>query len=161
MFGSESGKDSWMDGFAFYFMYDKARRGHGIRQLQTGWKDGPVCITQCTIQPGQSYAYNFTITGQRGTLRWHAHILWLKGPLSMAPSLNCPSVAFPIHSLLHTGYTINHFLFTWISCGFTLPVESGKTYMLSLINVALNEELFFKIVGHKRTVVESDNWRHC
>lgn len=40
--------------------------------------------------------------------------------------------------------------------GFTLPVENGKTYMLRLINAALNEELFFKIAGHKLTVVEVD-----
>lgn len=40
--------------------------------------------------------------------------------------------------------------------GFTLPVDSGKTYMLRIINAALNEELFFKIAGHKLTVVEVD-----
>ncbi|KAK4834690.1 hypothetical protein QYF36_026920 [Acer negundo] len=40
--------------------------------------------------------------------------------------------------------------------GFTLPVENGKTYLLRLINAALNEELFFKIAGHQLTVVEVD-----
>ncbi|KAL5166600.1 Protein TWIN LOV 1 [Glycine soja] len=35
-------------------------------------------VTQCLIQPGQSYVYNFTIKGQRGTLLWHAHITWLR-----------------------------------------------------------------------------------
>ncbi|CAN0922867.1 IRX12 [Linum grandiflorum] len=40
--------------------------------------------------------------------------------------------------------------------GFTLPVQAGNTYMLRLINAALNEELFFKIAGHKLTVVEVD-----
>ena len=45
----------------------------------------------------------------------------------------------------------------WIHAGgFTLPVKSGETYMLRLINAALNEELFFKIAGHKLTVVEVD-----
>ncbi|KAJ6742266.1 MULTI-COPPER OXIDASE [Salix viminalis] len=43
-----------------------------------------------------------------------------------------------------------------LESGFTLPVQSGKTYMLRLINAALNEELFFKIAGHKLTVVEVD-----
>lgn len=37
-----------------------------------------------------------------------------------------------------------------------MPVDSGKTYMLRLINAALNEELFFKIAGHQLTVVEID-----
>eukprot|EP00249_Psilotum_nudum_P023255 c28805_g1_i1 orf=439-2145(-) len=51
---------------------------HGVRQLRTGWSDGPAYITQCPIQPGHTYTYNFTITGQRGTLFWHAHISWLR-----------------------------------------------------------------------------------
>lgn len=32
----------------------------------------------------------------------------------------------------------------------------GKTYLLRIINAALNEDLFFKIAGHKLTVVEVD-----
>lgn len=62
---------------------------HGIRQLRSGWADGPAYITQCPIQTGQSYVYNFTIVGQRGTLFWHAHISWLRstvyGPLIIHP----------------------------------------------------------------------------
>lgn len=65
---------------------------HGIRQLRSGWADGPAYITQCPIQTGQSYTYNFTITGQRGTLFWHAHISWLRstlyGPLIILPRRN-------------------------------------------------------------------------
>ena len=51
---------------------------HGVRQLRSTWFDGPAYITQCPIQPDQSYLYNFTITGQRGTLFWHAHISWMR-----------------------------------------------------------------------------------
>ncbi|KAJ4971683.1 hypothetical protein NE237_004782 [Protea cynaroides] len=40
--------------------------------------------------------------------------------------------------------------------GFKLQVENGKTYMLRIINAALNEELFFKVAGHNLTVVEVD-----
>ncbi|XP_057460780.1 laccase-17-like [Actinidia eriantha] len=65
---------------------------HGIRQLRSGWSDGPAYITQCPIQTGQTYTYNFTITGQRGTLFWHAHISWLRatlyGPIVIFPKLN-------------------------------------------------------------------------
>lgn len=35
-------------------------------------------------------------------------------------------------------------------------MQSSKTYMLRIINAALNEELFFKIAGHQLTVVEVD-----
>ena len=69
---------------------------HGIRQIRTGWADGPAYITQCPIQPGQSYVYNFTVTGQRGTLWWHAHILWLRatvhGAIVILPK---PGVPYP------------------------------------------------------------------
>ncbi|KAK7339802.1 hypothetical protein VNO77_20487 [Canavalia gladiata] len=65
---------------------------HGIRQLQSGWADGPAYVTQCPIQTGQSYVYNYTIVGQRGTLFWHAHISWLRsslyGPIVILPKRN-------------------------------------------------------------------------
>ncbi|KAK1423588.1 hypothetical protein QVD17_18892 [Tagetes erecta] len=41
-------------------------------------EDGPAYITQCPIKPGNNYVYDFSVTGQRGTLWWHAHILWLR-----------------------------------------------------------------------------------
>lgn len=49
---------------------------HGVRQLRTGWADGPAYITQCPIGKGKTYTYNFTVSGQRGTLWWHAHFSW-------------------------------------------------------------------------------------
>ncbi|KAG6771647.1 hypothetical protein POTOM_023027 [Populus tomentosa] len=172
--------------------YNVSIHWHGIRQLRTGWADGPAYITQCPIQPGQSYVYNFTITGQRGTLLWHAHILWLRatvhGALVVLPKRGIP-YPFPaphkevvvvlaewwksdteavINEALKSGlapnvsdaHTINGHPGAVSTCssqgGFTLPVKSGETYMLRLINAALNEELFFKIAGHKLTVVEVD-----
>lgn len=39
---------------------------------------------------------------------------------------------------------------------FRLKVKPGKTYLLRLINAALNEELFFSIANHSLTVVEAD-----
>ena len=37
-----------------------------------------------------------------------------------------------------------------------MDVQPGNTYLLRIINAALNEELFFKIAGHELTVVEVD-----
>ncbi|PIN02768.1 Laccase [Handroanthus impetiginosus] len=172
--------------------YNVSIHWHGIRQLRTGWADGPAYITQCPIQPGQSYMYNFTITGQRGTLLWHAHILWLRatlhGAIVILPKRGVP-FPFPkpdhervvilgewwksdteavINEALKSGlapnvsdaHTINGHPGPVPNCtstdGLTLSVAPGKTYLLRLINAALNEELFFKIAGHKLTVVEVD-----
>ncbi|KAJ8570740.1 hypothetical protein K7X08_037712 [Anisodus acutangulus] len=172
--------------------YNVSIHWHGIRQLRSGWADGPAYITQCPIQPGQSYVYNFTITGQRGTLFWHAHILWLRATVHGAivvlpkrgvpypfPKLNHEAVVVlgewwksdteaVIKEALSSGlapnvsdaHTINGHPGPVSNCpsqgGYTLSVAPGKTYMLRVINAALNEELFFKIAGHKMTVVEVD-----
>lgn len=40
--------------------------------------------------------------------------------------------------------------------GFSFQVQPGNTYLLRIINAALNEELFFKIANHEFTVVEVD-----
>ncbi|XP_044482099.1 laccase-17-like [Mangifera indica] len=165
---------------------------HGIRQLQSGWADGPAYITQCPIQTGQSYVYNFTIVGQRGTLWWHAHISWLRstlyGPIIILPKRGVPyPFAKPyrevpiifgewfnadteaiISQALQTGggpnvsdaYTINGLPGPLYNCSakdtFKLKAKPGKTYLLRLINAALNDELFFSIANHTVTVVEVD-----
>eukprot|EP00250_Pteridium_aquilinum_P018751 c24197_g1_i1 orf=512-2239(-) len=73
---------------------------HGIRQLRTGWADGPGYITQCPMKPGASYLYNFTVTGQRGTLWWHAHVNSMRytvyGALIILPKKGAtPTYPFP------------------------------------------------------------------
>ncbi|CAM8973971.1 unnamed protein product [Rhodiola kirilowii] len=172
--------------------YNVTIHWHGIRQIRTGWSDGPAYITQCPIQPGQNYVYNFTVTGQRGTLLWHAHILWLRatvhGAIVILPKRGVPypfskphkevilvlaewwksDTEAVINEALKSGlapnvsdaHTINGHPGPQPNCssqgGFKLQVESGKTYLLRIINAALNEELFFKIAGHKLTVVEVD-----
>ncbi|KAL5581144.1 hypothetical protein UlMin_013586 [Ulmus minor] len=165
---------------------------HGIRQLQTGWADGPAYVTQCPIQTGQTYVYNFTIVGQRGTLWWHAHISWLRstlyGPIIILPKRGVPyPFAKPykevpiifgewwnadteavISQALQTGggpnvsdaYTINGLPGLLYNCSaketFKLRVKPGKTYLLRLINAALDEELFFSIANHTLKVVDVD-----
>nr|UGB90592.1 laccase 2 [Sinopodophyllum hexandrum] len=165
---------------------------HGIRQLRSGWADGPAYVTQCPIQTGQSYVYNFTLVGQRGTLWWHAHTSWLRatlyGPFIILPK---PDSQYPfprpykeipvilgewfnadteavIKEALQTGggpnvsdaYTINGLPGPLYTCSskdiFKLSVKPGQTYLLRIINAALNDELFFSIADHTLTVVEAD-----
>ncbi|KAG7037020.1 Laccase-3, partial [Cucurbita argyrosperma subsp. argyrosperma] len=58
--------------------YNVSLHWHGIKQLRNPWADGPEFITQCSIKPGGSYTYRFTIEDQEGTLWWHAHSRWLR-----------------------------------------------------------------------------------
>ncbi|GAB4833833.1 Laccase-17 [Ancistrocladus abbreviatus] len=172
--------------------YNVTLHWHGVRQIRSGWADGPAYITQCPIQTGQSYVYNFTIIGQRGTLFWHAHISWLRvtlyGPIVILPKQGV-SYPFPqpfkevpiifgewwkadtemvISQATQTGsapnisdaFTINGLPGPLYNCSandtFKLKVKPGKTYLLRLINAALNDELFFSIANHTLTVVEAD-----
>ncbi|CAL9091218.1 unnamed protein product [Musa textilis] len=57
---------------------------HGVRQRLSCWADGPSYITQCPIQAGQSFTYEFTLFQQKGTLFWHAHISWLRATVNGA-----------------------------------------------------------------------------
>ncbi|KQK10526.1 laccase-4 [Brachypodium distachyon] len=165
---------------------------HGIRQMQTGWADGPAYITQCPIQMGQTYVYKFTITGQRGTLWWHAHISWHRatvyGAIVILPKLGVPypfaaphkevpvifgewwaadtevvmSQALKVGGApnISDAFTINGLPGPLYNCSaqdtFKLKVTPGKTYLLRLINAALNDELFFSVANHTLTVVEVD-----
>ncbi|XP_051126795.1 laccase-11-like [Andrographis paniculata] len=172
--------------------YNMSIHWHGLKQYRNGWADGPAYITQCPIKTGSSYVYDFNVTGQRGTLWWHAHILWLRatvyGAIVILPPKGTP-FPFPqpdreelvvfgewwnedVEEVVKQGndlglppnmsdaHTINGKPGPLFPCyekhTFAMEVEQGKTYLLRLINAALNDELFFAIAGHNMTVVEID-----
>ncbi|KAI3848955.1 hypothetical protein MKX03_015033, partial [Papaver bracteatum] len=123
--------------------------GPTIYQFRNGWADGPAYITQCPIQTRRNYVYDINIKGQRGTLWWHAHILWLRatvyGAIVIMPKEGTP---FPFPQPFQEA---NLVLDTY-----ALEVMLGKTYLLRIVNAALNDDLFFAIAGHNMTVVEID-----
>lgn len=45
---------------------------HGIRQKGTPWSDGTASISQCAIQPGETYSYKFVVD-RPGTYFYHGH----------------------------------------------------------------------------------------
>ncbi|XP_057801835.1 L-ascorbate oxidase-like [Salvia miltiorrhiza] len=45
---------------------------HGIRQIGTPWSDGTASISQCAINPGESFVYKFTVD-RAGTYFYHGH----------------------------------------------------------------------------------------
>ncbi|CAO2039467.1 unnamed protein product [Urochloa humidicola] len=46
---------------------------HGVDQPRNPWSDGPEYITQCPIAPGANFTYTVLLSGEEGTLWWHAH----------------------------------------------------------------------------------------
>ncbi|CAN1282430.1 IRX12 [Linum perenne] len=131
-----------------HVQYNMSIHWHGVRQLRTGWADGPAYITQCPLQPGQTYLYNFTLTGQRGTLLWHAHILWLRATVHGA------IVILPKRE--HT-LVLGEWWKSDVEDVINEALKSGAAPNISDAHtIRLNEELFFKIAGHKLTVVEVD-----
>nr|XP_043624613.1 laccase-6 [Erigeron canadensis] len=74
--------------------YNATIHWHGVRQILSCWSDGPSYITQCPVQSGQTFTYEFTLVKQRGTLFWHAHFSWLRatvyGALIIYPKTGVP-----------------------------------------------------------------------
>ncbi|RCV39275.1 hypothetical protein SETIT_8G210300v2 [Setaria italica] len=72
---------------------------HGVKQQLNCWADGVPMITQCPIGPNNNFTYTFNVTGQEGTLWWHAHVAYLRGTLHGAiiirPRHGVSSYPFP------------------------------------------------------------------
>ncbi|KAI8014157.1 Laccase-7 [Camellia lanceoleosa] len=172
--------------------YNLTIHWHGIFQLLSGWADGPEYATQCPIRPGNNFTYRFNITGQEGTLWWHAHSQWIRatvhGALIIRPRTGhsypfpTPYREIPIlfgewwkanvidveNEASASGgapnssdaFTINGQPGDLYSCSsnntYKLQVARGKTYLLRIINAAMNNQFFFKIANHNMTVVAID-----
>ncbi|OVA01762.1 Multicopper oxidase [Macleaya cordata] len=137
---------------------------HGIKQRRSGWADGPAYITQCPIKSGESYTFRFKVIGQRGTLWWHAHISWQRASVhgewwkEDVEGIEADTILYGSGPNTSDAYTINGLPGSLHPCSnkdtFIQNVERGKTYMLRIINAALNNELFFAISNHTLPVVE-------
>ncbi|KAJ4825831.1 Laccase-6 [Turnera subulata] len=172
--------------------YNATIHWHGVRQILSCWFDGPSYITQCPIQPGQTFTYEFTIVNQRGTFFWHAHVSWLRatvhGAIVVYPRTGVPypfKYPYEEHIIvlgeywlqdvvqmerqtlasggappISNAYTINGHPGPNYNCSandvYKIDVVPGKTYLLRLINAALNMEVFFGIADHQLTIVEAD-----
>ncbi|KAF8717019.1 hypothetical protein HU200_026128 [Digitaria exilis] len=160
---------------------------HGVFQRRTPWADGPSMVTQCPIRPGSRYTYRFNVTGQEGTLWWHAHSSFLRatvyGALVIRPRQR-GAAAYPFampdgeHVVLlgewwnnatsissnanADAYTINgkpgdlYAGETSANRSAKFEVTGNSTYLLRIINAALNTAFFFKVAGHNFTVVAAD-----
>nr|CAB3461896.1 unnamed protein product [Digitaria exilis] len=174
--------------------YNMTIHWHGIFQRGTPWADGPVMVTQCPVTPGATYTYRFNVTGQEGTLWWHAHISFHRatvyGALVIRPRGGDDAYPFPKPNREETvllgewwnasvydlermafitgntappadAYTINGKPGDLYNCSaanqtYGFQVQSNETYLLRIINAALNTPMFFKVASHNFTVVGAD-----
>ncbi|GFY85775.1 laccase/diphenol oxidase family protein [Actinidia rufa] len=122
---------------------------HGAKQPRFPWSDGPAFITQCPIKPGGKFSQKVIFSSEEGTLWWHAHNDWnratVHGAIVVYPK---PGKGYPFPKP-HAEVPI-------IFGTFKLNVDYGKTYLLRMVNAAMNDILFFSIAKHKLTVVAAD-----
>ncbi|PKI75397.1 hypothetical protein CRG98_004186 [Punica granatum] len=108
---------------------------HGVLQPRNPWSDGPEYITQCAIKPGS----------------------WFKGDVrAMVEEDLVEGVDLPTSD----AYTINGQPGDFYPCSngstYRWHVDYGKTYLLKIVNAAMNAELFLGIAGHNLTIVGMD-----
>ncbi|XP_059636478.1 putative laccase-9 [Cornus florida] len=166
---------------------------HGVKQPRNPWSDGPLYITQCSIEAGTNFTYKVIFSTEEGTLWWHAHSEWTQssvhGAIIILPAEGT-TYPFPkpdaeevivlaswyngdvneeLHEDLLVGadlpradaYVINGQPGTFFDCPsaettYHMLVDYGKTYLLRIINAAVNSELFFAVADHNVTVVGMD-----
>ncbi|KAM7278865.1 hypothetical protein ACFE04_005999 [Oxalis oulophora] len=58
--------------------YNVTLHWHGVAQPRNPWSDGPEYITQCPIQPGNTFTQKVIFSEEEGTLWWHAHSDWTR-----------------------------------------------------------------------------------
>lgn len=156
---------------------------HGIYQNGSTDMDGVTGVSQCPIQPGGFFTYNFTID-QPGTYWYHSHEAaqypdGLRGPLIV----NDPDSPYKgqydeeIVLTLSDWYheQVPKLMKSFISVtnptgaepipksslmndtyNATTPVEPGKTYMFRIINVGAFAGQYFWFEGHTMRIVEVD-----
>ncbi|KAF2729450.1 multicopper oxidase 1 [Polyplosphaeria fusca] len=157
---------------------------HGMYQKGTAPSDGGVGISQCPINPGESYTYSFKAE-PAGTFWYHSHAKgqypdglrgkmivhdpdWEKSlnvveqiPLSMSDWYHT-QMPYLIHDYLSPDNTNgalptpDSFLFNETRTAPTFKFQPGKRYLLRIVNIGALACGQFHIDGHKLTVVGVD-----
>ncbi|KAJ4347142.1 uncharacterized protein N0V89_011080 [Didymosphaeria variabile] len=156
---------------------------HGIRQNHTNQEDGVPSITQCPIAPGESYTYTWKAT-QYGTSWYHSHYslqAWngVFGPMVIhgPATANYDEELEPIVLSDWTHQTCDELysyaqtvgppelqnglingLNTFEDGGsrYETSFDSGKSYLIRIVNTAIDTHYKFAIDGHSFQVVAMD-----
>ncbi|KAK5129223.1 hypothetical protein LTR08_003747 [Meristemomyces frigidus] len=158
---------------------------HGIRQNYTNPEDGVISITQCPTAPGDSKTYTWRAT-QYGSSWYHSHYAlqaWdgvfgginIHGPATADYDYDLGSLflndwdhqtASTLYAAigatgpptLQTGLIngTNTWLNGTVGTRFATTFESGSSYLIRLVNGAVDSMFDFSIDNHTLTVIASD-----
>ncbi|KAE8674838.1 Laccase-2 [Hibiscus syriacus] len=143
---------------------------HGIRHLRSGWADGhhtsrnapfkPASL-MCTTSPLlANKALSSGIPASHGLEQlFMDHLSSSQGAVNLTREWFNVDPEAVINQSLQTGggpNVLDAYTFNGLPDTYKMKVKPGKTYLLRLINAALNDELFFSIANHSFTVVEAD-----
>ncbi|KAF7815597.1 L-ascorbate oxidase-like [Senna tora] len=139
---------------------------HGIRQYGTPWADGSVSISQCAINPGETFNYRFKLN-KAGTYFYHGHNgLQVTGGLYGSIIVDLPNGQ---KEPFHYDDEINLLLSDWWhksiqeqDVGLTNSIETFRwvwepqTYRIRIASTASLLSLNLAISNHNMVVVEAD-----
>ncbi|KAF2165202.1 multicopper oxidase [Zasmidium cellare ATCC 36951] len=156
---------------------------HGLFQNGTNEMDGPPAVTQCPIEPGSTFTYNFTIE-QPGTYWYHSHSRGqypdgLRGqfvvhdPENPYSDMYDEEVSITLSDWYHDQMPglLDGFISVTNPTGaepvpnsalmnetqnFTLNVQAGQKYFFRMTNVGAFASQYFWIEGHNMTIIEVD-----
>ncbi|MCJ1454539.1 hypothetical protein MMC28_004892 [Mycoblastus sanguinarius] len=156
---------------------------HGLYMNGTAEMDGVVGASQCSVPPGASFVYNFTIN-QPGTYWYHSHDLaqypdGLRGALIVNDPNSPYKGQYDEERILtlsdwyhdQTPTLLTSFISVTNPTGaepipdsnlmndtqdLTTPVEPGKTYMFRIINMGAFVGQYLWFEGHTMQIVEVD-----
>lgn len=156
---------------------------HGLFMNGTNYMDGPQYVTQCPIQPNDTFLYNFTVPDQAGTYWYHSHTGaqygdGMRGAFIIHDTDEIPfefdhEKVVTVSDLYHKQYddVTEQFLNRYNPTGAepipqnlllndtansTILFEPNQTYFLRLINVGLFASQYVYIEDHEFIIVEVD-----
>ncbi|KAI4870609.1 putative ferroxidase [Hypoxylon rubiginosum] len=163
---------------------------HGLFMNGTTHMDGPSQVSQCSIAPGSSFTYNFTLN-QPGTYWYHSHTNGqypdgLRGPLIIhdpdSPFLDTyyqqeNEIVLTVSDWYHDQ--MSDLLPGFISKGnptgaepvpqaalfndtqdLKIAVQPGTTYLFRMVNVGAFAGQYIWFEGHNMTIIEVDGVYH-
>ncbi|KAI3332769.1 Cupredoxin [Ustulina deusta] len=160
---------------------------HGLFMNGTSHMDGPAQVSQCSIPPGSSFTYNFTIN-QPGTYWYHSHTGGqypdgLRGPLIVhdpqSPFLGQydEEIILTVSDWYHEQMAVLLPAFNSKSNptgaepvpqaalfnetqNLKVAVQPGKTYLFRMVNIGAFAGQYIWFEGHNMTIVEVDGVYH-